>query len=86
MKNDQVTFVHDRRLSPFEAHYMDYDRYYTICSLFKSCNTQSPRESAGKGWLLRHKYNKYIKSDGQEISTIEWQELKNRFPSFFVHK
>ena len=27
-----------------------------------------------------------IKSDGQEISTIEWQELKNRFPSFFVHK
>ena len=28
----------------------------------------------------------YIKSDGQEISTIEWQELKNRFPSFFVHK
>ena len=25
-------------------------------------------------------------SDGQEISTIEWQELKNRFPSFFVHK
>ena len=27
-----------------------------------------------------------IKSDVQEISTIEWQELKNRFPSFFVHK
>ena len=27
-----------------------------------------------------------VKSDGQEISTIEWQELKNRFPSFFVHK
>ena len=27
-----------------------------------------------------------IKSDGQEISTIEWQELKNRLPSFFVHK
>ena len=27
-----------------------------------------------------------FKSDGQEISTIEWQELKNRFPSFFVHK
>ena len=27
-----------------------------------------------------------IKSDGQEISTIEWQELKNRFPSFFAHK
>ena len=27
-----------------------------------------------------------FKSDGQEISTIECQELKNRFPSFFVHK
>ena len=27
-----------------------------------------------------------IKSDDQKISTIEWQELKNRFPSFFVHK
>ena len=27
-----------------------------------------------------------VKSNGQEISTIEWQELKNRFPSFFVHK
>ena len=27
-----------------------------------------------------------LKSDRQEISTIEWQELKNRFPSFFVHK
>ena len=27
-----------------------------------------------------------VKSDGQEISTIEWQELKNRLPSFFVHK
>ena len=27
-----------------------------------------------------------LKSDGQEILTIEWQELKNRFPSFFVHK
>ena len=27
-----------------------------------------------------------FKSDGQEISTIEWQELKNRFPSFFAHK
>ena len=27
-----------------------------------------------------------FKSDGQEISTIEWQELKNRLPSFFVHK
>ena len=27
-----------------------------------------------------------IKSDGQEISTIEWEELKNLFPSFFVHK
>ena len=26
-----------------------------------------------------------FKSDGQEISTIEWQELKNRFPSFFVY-
>ena len=32
------------------------------------------------GWLQE------LKSDGQEISTIEWQELKNRFPSFFVHK
>ena len=28
----------------------------------------------------------YIKSDGREISTIEWQELENRFPPFFVHK
>ena len=27
-----------------------------------------------------------FKSDGQEISTIECQELKNRFPSFLVHK
>ena len=27
-----------------------------------------------------------IKSDGQEISAIEWQELRNRFPSFFVLK
>ena len=30
-----------------------------------------------------------FKSDGQEISTkilISWQELKNRFLSFFVHK
>ena len=27
-----------------------------------------------------------FKSDGQEISTTEWQELKNRFPLFFVHK
>ena len=32
------------------------------------------------GWLQE------LKSDGQEISTIEWQELKNRFSSFFVHK
>ena len=31
-------------------------------------------------------FQEAIKSDGQEISTIEWQELKNRFPSFFVHK
>ena len=53
MKNDQVTLGKNRRLSQFEAHYMDYDKYYKICSLFKSCNTQSPRESAGKGWLLR---------------------------------
>ena len=30
--------------------------------------------------------NIFLKSDGQEISTIEWQELKNRFPSFFVPK
>ena len=43
-------------------------------------------------WIeeLQEEYNDasavYIKSDGQEISTIEWQELKNRFPSFFVHK
>ena len=29
---------------------------------------------------------KRIKSDVQEISTIEWQELKNRFPSFVIHK
>ena len=29
---------------------------------------------------------KSFKSDGQEVSTIEWQELKNRIPSFFVHK
>ena len=27
-----------------------------------------------------------LKSDGQEISTTEWQELKNRLPSFFAHK
>ena len=30
-----------------------------------------------------------VKSDGKEISTkilISWQELKNRFLSFFVHK
>ena len=27
-----------------------------------------------------------FKSDGQEISTIEWQELKNQLSSFFVHK
>ena len=27
-----------------------------------------------------------FKSNGQEISTIEWQELKNLFPSFFAHK
>ena len=27
-----------------------------------------------------------FKSDGQEISAIEWQELKNQFPSFFAHK
>ena len=31
-------------------------------------------------------FTKIFKSDGQEISTIEWQELKNRLPSFFVHK
>ena len=51
---------------------------------------------------LKHKHTQYckkkktqfnklssasaIKSDGQEISTIEWQELKNRLPSFFVHR
>ena len=29
---------------------------------------------------------KRIKSDVQEISTIEWEELKNRFPSFVIHK
>ena len=31
----------------------------------------------------------FFKSDGQEISTkilISWQELKNRFLLFFVHK
>ena len=27
-----------------------------------------------------------LKSGGQEISTIEWLELTNRFPSFLVHK
>ena len=27
-----------------------------------------------------------VKSNGQEILTMEWQESKNRFPSFFVHK
>ena len=36
----------------------------------------------GKGGRLEAAF----KSDGQEISTIECQELKNRFPSFLVHK
>ena len=27
-----------------------------------------------------------FKSNGQEISTIEWQELTNLFLSFFAHK
>ena len=27
-----------------------------------------------------------LKSEGQEIAKIEWQELKNRFPSFFFHR
>ena len=40
----------------------------------------SPRARFARGW------SPAIKSDGQEISTIEWQVLKNRFPSFFVHK
>ena len=31
-------------------------------------------------------FKKVFESDSQEISTIEQQELKNRFPSFFVHK
>ena len=26
-----------------------------------------------------------FKSDGQEISTIEWQDMKNRFPSLFIN-
>ena len=30
--------------------------------------------------------NELLMSDGQEISTIEWQELKNRLPSFFDQK
>ena len=33
--------------------------------------------------LLMRALNRIFKSDGQEISTIEWQELKNRLPSFF---
>ena len=28
----------------------------------------------------------HFKSDGQEISTIEWQELKNLLPLLFVHR
>ena len=35
---------------------------------------------------LHNKSRCLINSDGQEISTIEWQELKNPFPSFFAHK
>ena len=32
-----------------------------------------------------HSYCLQLKSDGYEISTIEWQELKNLLPSIFVH-
>ena len=42
------------------------------------------RAKAGELWDVA--FEKGFKSDGQEISTIEWRELKNRFPSVFVHK
>ena len=43
------------------------------------------RAKAGELWDVAFEKG-FLKSDGQEISTIEWRELKNRFPSVFVHK
>ena len=45
----------------------------------------STRYSLGNRKAPEAPRTEMIKSDGQEISTIEWQDLKNRFPSFFVY-
>ena len=39
--------------------------------------------SAVRSWS---ELSRDIKSGGQEIQSIEWQELKNQFLSFFVHR
>ena len=51
-------------------------------------NYSCPPKFVGKRCEQGGKQNWKIgfKSDGQEISTIEWQVLKNRFPLLFVHK
>ena len=48
------------------------------------CSRENLREPFG--WATPPNISCFFKSDGQEISTIEWQELKDRFLSFFVHK
>ena len=50
------------------------------------------QDSILRGFIFAMSTGKYEKKGftfrdlrATEISTIEWQELKNRFPSFFVH-
>ena len=46
------------------------------------------RRPVRNAWLFIGRFNSF-KSDGQEKSTeilISWQELKNKFLSFFVHR
>ena len=46
----------------------------------RGCTALTP--AVNKFQALLKKCKVLIKSDGQQISSIEWQELKNRFLSF----
>ena len=57
--------------------------FFDYCYLYWQTQRVPMRRREFAFWVVRLNS---LKSDGQEISTIEWQELKDRLPSFFVHK
>ena len=55
--------------------------------MFKLCfDRWTPFNQTRDTVFDNERFCKTFKSDGQEISSNEWQELKNRFSSFFVHR